>query len=241
MNLVFAKPDKRNKIVIKMNTNLLDKFSRSMIDEALRSPLRSQLSAGILKNKRMICKPRCNMDRTSYHGHLCGSIHAEAHALINYFGKNLQYDKCKKIWCLKRTIIKQLDVIVIRVNKQEEFVSSRPCYNCLTMMKSIGIRNVYYTTGIKNELICESVKNMVSIHLSVVARRSQADPTNCCESLLMNNLPKYIIEKNLMYFIKYNFQPLFPHLEFNFNNNNQIKMVTFYNKNMEIIVTSIII
>lgn len=80
--------------------NLFDKFYSKMINEAYKSPLQSQLCAAILKDKKMISKPCCNTTRNLCHGQICGSIHAEAHALMSYFGKDLQFDRGKNRWYL---------------------------------------------------------------------------------------------------------------------------------------------
>lgn len=52
----------------------------------------SQLAAVILKSGKMISKPCCNTRRSSCRGASFGSLHAEAHTILNYFGKSLNYD-----------------------------------------------------------------------------------------------------------------------------------------------------
>jgi hypothetical protein len=68
--------------------------------------------------------------------------------------------KDKKIKC---------DLIVIRINKDEKLMNSRPCYNCLSMMKAVGVKRVYYSDNNEN-IICENVKDMLSINSSSVTR-----------------------------------------------------------------------
>ena len=62
-----------------------------------------------------------------------------------------------------------IDIVVMRINKVGEVANARPCYNCLTMMKAVGIRKVYYSIS-DTELICENVNNMISIHISATTR-----------------------------------------------------------------------
>ena len=57
--------------------------------------------------------------------------------------------------------------MVVRVNKLGDICNARPCYNCLDMMKAVGIRKVYYSIS-PNEIICEKVKDMISIQASMV-------------------------------------------------------------------------
>lgn len=82
------------------HSNLLNRYIDLLKCEALKSNIQIKLAACILKGKRMICKPCCNIDRNYYKGINYGSIHAEAHALIKYYGKNLVYNKIKKKWYL---------------------------------------------------------------------------------------------------------------------------------------------
>ena len=64
---------------------------------------------------------------------------------------------------------KKHDLIVIRVNTDGELCISRPCYNCLSMMKAVNIRRVYYVDSNRN-IVYENVKDMISIHASSVTR-----------------------------------------------------------------------
>ena len=64
---------------------------------------------------------------------------------------------------------KKLDLIVIRVNTDGDLCISRPCYNCLSMMKAVNIRRVYYVDSNRN-IVYENVRDMISIHASSVTR-----------------------------------------------------------------------
>jgi hypothetical protein len=67
--------------------------------EATKSKLEQKLAAVILKGTKMISNPCCNTQRNTYRGMCRGSLHAEAHAMITYYGKNLSFDN-KHGWCL---------------------------------------------------------------------------------------------------------------------------------------------
>ena len=58
----------------------------------------------------------------------------------------------------------------MRVTKIGEIGNARPCHNCLKMMKDIGIKKVFYSTGEGDKIVCEHVRNMVSIQSSSVTR-----------------------------------------------------------------------
>ena len=56
-------------------------------------------------------------------------LHAEQKAIIN-----LGLDNCAG-----------LDLYVVRINKQKDFMMSKPCSVCRMLIDKVGIRNVYYT------------------------------------------------------------------------------------------------
>jgi hypothetical protein len=111
--------------------------------------------------------------------------------------------------------MKKLDLIVIRINKLGTLSNSRPCYNCLKMMQDIGIKKIYYSSGIGNDLVCEQIKFMVSIQSSTVTRFldcriNNKDKNEYYNDLLKKNFPRYIKRSNLKNFINYNFINIFP-------------------------------
>jgi deoxycytidylate deaminase len=225
-----------------MTIKLLNNYINNLINEAQKSTIQSQLAAGILKNHRMITKPCCNIERNMCRGCKCTSIHAEANAILNYFGKNLQFDNIKNQWCILKNNkkIKKINLIVIRITKNGKLSNARPCINCLKMMKNIGIKKVYYTSGNNDELICENVKDMISIQVSYInfyIKDTEINKKIYFENLIKNNFPKYIKEKNLEYFINYNFINIFPNYIIKYNKN----IVSFLDLNNIIIFETNII
>jgi hypothetical protein len=81
-------------------TTLLDKFYPSFLEEANKSEINYQLAAGVIIDKKLVTKPCCNSGRNYCRRTVCGSVHAEANALLNFYGKNLQFDRKKNRWCL---------------------------------------------------------------------------------------------------------------------------------------------
>ena len=77
--------------------NILDKLYL----QASMSHIEHKLSAVILKGGRMISKPFCNTERNTFRGNSCGSLHAEANAIVNYFGNSLNFSK--NGWCFLQT------------------------------------------------------------------------------------------------------------------------------------------
>ncbi len=106
-----------------------------------------------------------------------------------------------------------IDLFVMRVNKADEISNARPCINCLKMMKAVGINKVYYSIS-DDEVICEKVSNMVSIHVSAASRQiplhSKCNITEFYEKILSLHFPQNIKKYNLELFIKYNLLNVLP-------------------------------
>jgi len=121
---------------------------------------------------------------------------------------------------LKSTVhnVKKLDLLVMRVTKMGDIGNARPCYNCLKMMKDIGIKKVFYSTGEDENIVCEHVRNMVSIQSSSVTRflnSKSRDYDTYYKNLLLELFPPQIKNENLLYFIDYNLKMIFPNYQIN--------------------------
>ena len=107
-------------------------------------------------------------------------------------------------------------------------------------MRAVGIKKVYYTSGNNNELICENVKDMISIESSTITIKFdminyKLNIEMYFEKLLKKNIPKEIKQKNLLYFIKYNYHDVCPNWTYLLIKNNEI---AFYNSNNVLIIKS---
>jgi hypothetical protein len=65
--------------------------------EAQKSLINQQLAAAVTKGNKIISRPFCNSMQNTCRGAHCGSLHAEARAIVNYFGRAIYFDK-KKGW-----------------------------------------------------------------------------------------------------------------------------------------------
>lgn len=66
-----------------------------LINKASTSTINMQLSAAIIKGKMPVSRICANTEKTHNCGQMCGSLHAEAHAIMDYYGKGL-------VWTEKR-------------------------------------------------------------------------------------------------------------------------------------------
>jgi deoxycytidylate deaminase len=73
------------------NSTKFNNILPRLIQEASKSTINQQLSAVIIKGQKMLSSPCTNIERNTCRGHTCGSLHAEANALIQFFGKELSY------------------------------------------------------------------------------------------------------------------------------------------------------
>ena len=93
------------------------------------------------------------------------------------------------IFVTKKDVSKKVDLIVVRVNKEGGLCISRPCCNCLSMMKAVNIRRVYYVDNTGN-IVYENVSDMISIHASSVAYHiyTLKKPKTVNETMFFNDL-----------------------------------------------------
>lgn len=131
-----------------------------------------------------------------------------------------------------------MDIFVIRIDYNNKLVNSRPCHNCLSMMKAVGIQRVFYS--VDNIIECEHVSNMISINASSVTRFLEAeyynapvDKTEYYRSLFLKYLPKSITTKNFKKFIKYNFTDVLPTYSWTRNNGK----IIFYDDNKKFLAS----
>ena len=62
---------------------------------------------------------------------------------------------------------KKVDLVVLRINKNDELRNARPCKHCLDTMKELEcIDKIYYSTGNSDDFIMEKVNRMISNHIS---------------------------------------------------------------------------
>ena len=81
------------------------------------------------------------------------SLHAEENALIKY---KERYNRKEK----NNICVRKLHIVVIRINKNNELIDSKPCTHCVFVMKEHGIRKVSYSTN-DGIIIKENINNIV--------------------------------------------------------------------------------
>lgn len=80
------------------------------------------------------------------------SRHAEENVLTKYEASIGIRDR-------KPVAKRKLHMVVIRISASEELMESKPCANCIKLLREYGIRKITYSTG--GELVTESLATMV--------------------------------------------------------------------------------
>ena len=228
------------------NNKFISVFPR-LIEVASKSTIKCQLAAAIMKGVKLISRPCSNISRNMCRGQAGGSLHAEAHAILDYFGKELKYSQKTSSFYVEENKKVKCDLIVIRINSEEKLCNSRPCYNCLDMMRAVGIRKVYYADNNEN-IICENVKDMVSINTSSVMKmihrlkcEAHISDMDISEKLLKNLFPDVIKKINFQYFMEYDFQFALPKHRYIIQiTDNQTYIIIYNSINEEVIKSKLI-
>jgi len=75
-----------------MFTNKFNTIINSLKNKAATSDITSQLAATIFKGKQPLSNICCNTERTKCRNYTCGSLHAEANAILDYYGSDLSWN-----------------------------------------------------------------------------------------------------------------------------------------------------
>jgi len=254
-------------IIIIYNMEYFNPFNNSIINQlynkASESKITNQLAASIIKSNKIVDKPYCNLLCNVGKENNIASLHAEAHAISKYFGKSFYYNKKNKKVYLDEKKKRNIDLIVIRINKLGYSCNARPCYNCLNMMKAVGINKVYYSINLNNvnnvnkddinffpiKLVCEKVKDMISIQVSAINRclelnyskSNNSQSNEYYDNLLKKIFPPVINFNNLNYFIQFNLISILPKYKVKIINIKNDKIVHIINNNNIIIIKANII
>jgi hypothetical protein len=116
--------------------------------------------------------------------------------------------------------VKKFDIFVIRIDRAStNLINARPCVKCLDMMKSLGINRVYYSNDL-GEIVCENVRDMISIHTSIVSINIDTNGTgngtvlkqkeHYLDQLIRTKIPNTVKISNFNKFMIYDFKTLEP-------------------------------
>jgi len=225
-----------------MNINTRASIISKIIEIAKNSPVKHfKMASAIILGSKLVGDVYSNTGQQYFKGHDIGSTHAELNAIKGYY--RLSFDQ-KKGWIGKKSRSNKLNLVVIKIDGNEQLCNSRPCNNCLNIMKQVGIKKVYYSVS-PNKIICENVRNMISIHMPYTVKLMEytkgnydaKEPDVYFEKLLKKNIPTIIRKYNLECFLSYNLSNVLSSYKIIINRD----VIHFINKNEEFIISSRII
>jgi hypothetical protein len=119
-----------------------------------------------LINNKPIIKPTIN--------HLVdsgrGSVHAEVDALYNVCKRYVSYFSRKSLRDIDNLKqLKNVDLIVIRISKNGDLKNSKPCIDCLKILKKAKCNRIYYSDE-NGQITMEKIKHMKSTHICCFKR-----------------------------------------------------------------------
>lgn len=156
------------------------------------SDVKSQHVAAIIKGNKIIAL-EVNKDRSCISKNLTCTIHAEARVIL----KLLMIYACVKDLKMMptgkwqfygsekmRSKLKKFSIVVVRYSKNNTLVNSKPCEECVDLMKQVNIKTVYYSS-FESIIIKEHVSNIESyktigtkVMLHIRYPKNYADPSN---------------------------------------------------------------
>lgn len=144
-------------------SNKINTLLNFAIHEAKSSPMRCKHAAILFKGSKIISKGH-NHHYPYYHGICC---HAEMDCLKKmYHFKNIKWTHNSKT-----SHFNSYDLLVIRINTNDQLCDSKPCLHCLNILKLslIPIRKIYYSSN-NGTIICQKIQNISTTHISIGTR-----------------------------------------------------------------------
>lgn len=146
-----------------MVMQILTKSQSKLVDHAIRVALdgdMGKLHGCVIADNTKPVSWSNNETRSYLRGNVVGSLHAEVNALVEFLRLR------------KKKVATGLDAWVVRVSKETgELTTSRPCRNCMAVLKSHGIRRVWYSCE-DGSMECEHLRdvNVMKSHVTELCR-----------------------------------------------------------------------
>jgi tRNA(Arg) A34 adenosine deaminase TadA len=77
---------------------LYEKFASELHRVANESPIKFPIASVLIENRRMVSRIRNNTERSSFHGAVHSSLHAEMNTILDFHGGNIQWDRRTGRW-----------------------------------------------------------------------------------------------------------------------------------------------
>ena len=110
-----------------------DRWINLAVQEAKKSTYHQKLGSVLFNKKQFISSSYNNPERAVKHHHpkfrkFYHSIHAEVGAILN-----------------ARKDLKGASILVVRINRNNQFLLAKPCFHCQSYLEFVGIKNCFYS------------------------------------------------------------------------------------------------
>lgn len=134
------------------------------MEQASQSDMFYKHGAVLTKSSKILSKGYNNPRSHFMHiNNTC--LHAEMSVILSYCSNILHIN----IDIRRKTImvpqLKKCILWIVRISKNNKLTESKPCSDCLSFIKRIGIKKIVYT-NYNGEIIINKTDNIISTHLS---------------------------------------------------------------------------
>ena len=208
-------------IKVSQYTRFLPSFIKDAVDH--KNKFMRMCVMAYIPSKQHINGPYLNGPSTNPTIDEC-SMHAERACLRQFLGITDKFYPYRKCYSDRKKT--KHEIIVVRIDRNGLIKSARPCRDCLSAIKTHGIKKCHYTTD-DGSLVVENVSDMFSIHHSFVAlkhykkkyTRSWVSKKVHFIKLLINDIPSVMKEYNFEMLKKHNLNIVLPSLTYKINKN----------------------
>ena len=145
------------------------KIINSAMEQAQLSTMPFKHGAILSKGSKIIVKGY-NRDRSKFMNISYTSIHAEIDVIKQYCENILHLNVDLKSNTINIPKINRYILWVVRIDKHNNLSYSKPCSNCLGLLKKIGIKRIGYSDKNGN-IIIEKLRNVLTNYLSSAQKK----------------------------------------------------------------------
>lgn len=146
-----------------------NKIINSAMEQALLSNMPFKHGAILSKGSKIIVKGY-NRNRSKYMNVSYTSIHAEMDVIKQYCENILHLNVDLRSNTIKIPKINRYILWVVRIDKHNKLTYSKPCSNCLGLLKKIGIKKIGYSDKNGN-IVIENTQKIFTNYLSSAQKK----------------------------------------------------------------------
>ena len=146
-----------------------NKIISSAMEQALLSNMPFKHGAILSKGPKIIVKGY-NRNRSKFLNVSYTSIHAEMDVIRQYCDNILHINVDLRCNTIKIPKINRYILWVVRIDKHHKLMYSKPCSNCLGLLKKMGVKKIGYSDKNGN-IVIENTQNIFTDYLSSAQKK----------------------------------------------------------------------